>query len=303
MLTMIDSTLSDNTAFSSGGGLWNFGGTGTITRSTLSGNVAFGGGGIWNLGELTVTDSTLSGNIASGGAGGIANLLTLTITSSTLSGNTANSGGGIIATSTNARTVTLDTIIAGNAADSSPDALGHVESRGHNLIGDGSGGTGFTDTDLVGTAEQPIDPQLQPLGDYGGPTQTMRPLPTSPAVDAGYNMVFFNKDQRGLPRIVNFMIDIGAVELQPDELGHPRGVGAVPLNPGGEFPAAGPAGGSVNGWAVTTWNEFHTYRAPDVFFDQAFREEKTGIVSPGTKTPLPPCQAILAEIVPSDTEP
>jgi hypothetical protein len=220
MLTIIDSTLSDNSASADGGGIWNFGGgTGTILRSTLSGNRTFDGGGIWNIGELTVTDSTLSGNRTFDG-GGIWNIGELTVTSSTLSGNTATSGGGILATRTDARTFALDTIIAGNSADSSPDVLGHLESQGHNLIGDGSGGTGFTDTDLVGTAEQPIDPQLQPLGDYGGPTQTMRPLPSSPAVDAGDNPFFFNTDQRGLPRIINFTIDIGSVELQPNEFGH-----------------------------------------------------------------------------------
>jgi hypothetical protein len=233
MLTMIDSSLSDNTASNSGGGIWNLGGAGTITRSTLSGNVAFGGAGIWNFGELTITNSTLSGNVASGG-GGIINRLMLTVTSSTLSGNVANSGGGVLAASTSATTFALNTIMAGNVAGSSPDVQGCLDSQGHNLIGDGSGGTGFTDTDLVGTAEQPIDPQLEPLGDYGGPTQTMRPLPSSPAVDAGDNRVLFGTDQRGLPRIVNFVIDIGAVELQPNERG--RAPRSAPLRIT-EFPA------------------------------------------------------------------
>ena len=234
ILTMIDSSLSDNTASNSGGGIWNLGGAGTITRSTLSGNVAFGGAGIWNLGELTVTNSTLSGNVASGG-GGIINRLLLTVTSSTLSGNVANSGGGVLAASTSATTFALDTIIAGNVAGSSPDVQGRLDSQGHNLIGDGSGGTGFTDSDLVGTAEQPIDPQLEPLGDYCGPTQTMRPLPTSPAVDAGDNRVPFGTDQRGLPRIVNFVIDIGAVELQPGERGRAPRSAALPI--ASELPA------------------------------------------------------------------
>jgi hypothetical protein len=302
-LVVARSTLSDNTAETSAGGVYNdAGGRLTVTHSTLSGNSAgSNAGGIWNLGTATVTNSTLSGNTGSVG-GGIFNLRTLTITNSTLSDNAAAVTGGGIDRFTG--TVTIrNTIVAGNTAPTSPDVLGLLDSGGHNLIGDGSGGDGFTDTDLVGTPDQPVDPQLEPLGDYGGPTRTQRPLPSSPAVDAGDNADAPATDQRGFARIVNGVIDIGAVELQPDELGHLGGVGAVPLRSGGELPAAGTAEGSVNEWAATTWNEFHTDRAPDVVFNQAFREEKTGIVSPGTKTPLRPCQVILSEIVPSDTEP
>jgi hypothetical protein len=117
-----------------------------------------------------------------------------------------------------------NTIIAGNTGSGSPDVSGSLTSQGHNLIGDGSGGSGYVDTDLVGTRSDPIDPQLEPLGDYGGPTQTMRPLPTSPAVDAGDNTDAPDTDQRGFDRIVgildpnNPIIDIGSVELQPDEV-------------------------------------------------------------------------------------
>src|SRR5262249_36924106 len=82
-----------------------------------------------------------------------------------------------------------------------------------------TGASGFVDTDLVGTSDFPIDPQLEPLGDYGGPTQTMRPLPGSLAINTGDNTDAPDTDQRGFPRIVLDFIDIGAVELQPDEFG------------------------------------------------------------------------------------
>jgi hypothetical protein len=111
----------------------------------------------------------------------------------------------------------------GSPWGAAPDVFGAVSSQGHNLIGDGTGGSGFADTDFVGTSSDPIDPQLEPLGDYGGPTQTMRPLPTSPAVDSGDNTSAPDTDQRGFDRIVNGIIDIGAVELQPDEFGGPSG--------------------------------------------------------------------------------
>jgi hypothetical protein len=60
-----------------------------------------------------------------------------------------------------------------------------------------------------------VDPLLAPLGDYGGPTQTMPPLPGSPAIDAGFDTGSLPAtDQRGLNRVVNGIVDIGAVEVQ-----------------------------------------------------------------------------------------
>jgi hypothetical protein len=247
-VTVTNSTLSGNSASFNGGGIYNNGGgTVTVTNSTLSGNSAFNfggsisslgvltvtnstlsgnsatlsgnsaefGGGISSLGVLTVTNSTLSGNSAEFG-GGISSLGVLTVTNSTLSGNSAGFGGGIY----NVRTVTTkNVILAGNSAPTSSDVSGAINSQGHNLIGDGTGGSDFADTDLVGTAAFPIDPQLEPLGDYGGPTQTMRPLPGSPVINAGDNTDAPDTDQRGFPRIVLDFIDIGAVELQPSEFG------------------------------------------------------------------------------------
>src|SRR5262249_35625804 len=118
----------------------------------------------------------------------------------------------------------------------SSDAAGPVGSQGHNLIGVGAGGSGFGPTDLVGTAALPLDPLLEPLGDYGGPTPTMRPLPWSPALNAGDNADAPETDQRGFDRLVLGYIDIGAVELQPDEFGGPGPAAA----PAGARPASAP---------------------------------------------------------------
>ena len=41
---------------------------------------------------------------------------------------------------------------------------------------------------------------LAPLGDYGGPTQTMALLPGSPAIDAGTSIGALATDQRGVTR-------------------------------------------------------------------------------------------------------
>jgi hypothetical protein len=96
---------------------------------------------------------------------------------------------------------------------------------GHNLIGNGSGSSGFDPTDLVGTASNPIDPLLGPLADNGGPTLTMALLPGSPAIDAGDNTDAPMWDQRGpgFRRIVNGTIDIGAYEVQAHAHNPPTG--------------------------------------------------------------------------------
>jgi hypothetical protein len=212
------STISSNDAHYFAGGIGNSG-TLTVTFCTLSGNGADYGGGIYNSGTLTVTFCTLSGNGADYG-GGLDNVGTVTVTSSTFSGNSAapssaGGGGGIV----NYRTVTIrNTLVAGNTARYSPaiDLFGTLNSDGYNLIGDGTGGSGYAATDLVGTADQPIDPKLGPLQDNGGPTLTMALLPGSPAIDAGDNTDAPAWDQRGpgYPRVVNGTIDIGAFEVQ-----------------------------------------------------------------------------------------
>jgi hypothetical protein len=146
------------------------------------------------------------------------------VTDSTISGNKAvknagipgNSGCGGIYTSGNVATVSIqNTILAGNSAPSSLDVAGVFTNLGHNLIGIGDGGSGYANTDLVGTSANPINPLLGPLQDNGGPTQTMALLPGSPAIDAG-TLTDSEWDQRGpgYPRLVNGATDIGAYEVQ-----------------------------------------------------------------------------------------
>ncbi len=115
------------------------------------------------------------------------------------------------------RTTTLgNTIVAVNTAGTSgPDALGTVVSQGNNLVGKTDGSSGWVGSDLTGTIALPLDPMLGPLGDYGGPTQTMALLLDSPAIDAGNNALIpsgVTTDQRGFDRIVNTVVDIGAFE-------------------------------------------------------------------------------------------
>jgi hypothetical protein len=214
-LTLTNCTVSNNTSvgyYAGGAGVGN-GGTLTMTNCTVSGNSAQGvygasGGGVGNGGTATLTNCTISGNYVgaqSASGGGLENTGTVTLTNCTVSGNI---GGGL----SNSGTVTLaNTIVAGNGGDVS----GAVTSQGHNLIGATDGSSGWVSSDLTGTSARPLNPMLDPLGSYGGPTQSMALLPGSPAIDAGNNTLIppgVTTDQRGRPRIINRHVDIGAVE-------------------------------------------------------------------------------------------
>lgn len=202
--TVSDCYLAENSA-DAGGGIWNTG-TMTVGNSTVSDNSGGQAGGILNSGTLNVSNSTLAGNSCSSAGGGIVNHGTMTVSNSTVSGNSAGRGGGIFVLS---GTLTVgNTILAGNTSANSPDLDGAITTNlGHNLIGNTEGGSGFVASDLLN-----VNPLLAPLGDYGGPTQTMPLLPGSPAVDAGDNALAPATDQRGVARGVNGTTDIGAFE-------------------------------------------------------------------------------------------
>ena len=240
-LTVIDSTISDNSvgsgaggiaAINGGGGIYNDG-TLTVTNSTFISNSALNdGGGIYNDGTLTVTNSTFTSNSATNG-GGLDNYSggTATLTNCTVSGNTSQDGGGI-ANDDGGNLTLNNTILAGitSTSTSDNDISGQVDpTSAFNLIGDGSGISNLTDleapalSNLIGTTADPLNPLLGPLADYGGPTQTMALLPGSPAIDAGSDALAVDAnsnplttDQRGagFPRIVNGTVDIGAFESQ-----------------------------------------------------------------------------------------
>ena len=188
--------------------------TASISRMTITGGSAGNGGGLANYGTATLTKSTISSNSASFYGGGInTNHGTLALTNCTVSGNSDGQNGGGIA---NYATATLgNTIVAGNTAGTGPDVYGGVASQGNNLIGKTDGSSGWVGSDLTGTIANPLNPLLAPLGNYGGPTQTVALLPGSLAIDAGSNALIpagVTTDQRGLPRIVNTVADIGAFE-------------------------------------------------------------------------------------------
>jgi hypothetical protein len=225
-LTLINTTVSRNSA-EIGGAICN-GGLLRIINSTFSENVAHKhrAGAIANYGEMSITNSTLHGN--SSGSGGIAGVIlngglfqssgTLVISNSTLSGNSAKAGGGIFNIK-GSSAVLQNSIVANNAGG---NCHGTMTSHGYNLSGDDScnfDGPG----DLNNT-----DPDLGPLQNNGGPTDTMALLPGSPAIDSGnpkgctdghVHAHLLKTDQRGEPRPDKedkSGCDIGSYERQND---------------------------------------------------------------------------------------
>lgn len=115
VLMLTGSTVSDNTAGYLGGGISNWGATLTLTDSTVSDNSAgYLGGGILNFGPLMLTGSTVSGNTA-GYGGGIFSHDVLTLAASTVSDNTATLDGGGIYTFAGTLTLT-DSAVSRNTA-------------------------------------------------------------------------------------------------------------------------------------------------------------------------------------------
>jgi hypothetical protein len=98
------------------------------------------------------------------------------------------------------------------------DSLGDSASKGHNLIGDGTGGTGLVDGvvgDQVGTSGSPIDPRLGVMAFNGGPTLTHALERGSPALNVGTCTAAPTSDPRGWARPDRryMLCDVGAYEL------------------------------------------------------------------------------------------
>ncbi len=248
-VTLTNDTLSGNHAQ---GGTGGPGGTSKgLAGNGGNGGSAAGGGVYAAAGSVTLTNDTLSGNYAQGGSGGQGGNANLSVGNGGNGGNGSNAtAGGLYignATITLANTLIATNQVmpgaggaggaegsngalngahngssgsAGSASDS--DISGNVTSSDGDLIGNGSGsnlsngsnvGIGEIE-DLVGTAANPINPQLGPLQNNGGPTQTMALLSGSPAIGAGDPNApgVPATDQRGYSRIDGINIDIGAFE-------------------------------------------------------------------------------------------
>jgi len=230
MLEITNSTIDGNSVGGSGGGIYNTGNA-IITSSTISGNFAGGGypgpprpgfgGGISSNGTgatLTISNSTISGNSVlttdkgPGRGGGIGNSGSLQIANSTISGNSATNGGAICNDAAPLE-IANSILNAGDVGENIFNDGGTITSLGYNLSSDNGGGY------LSGPGDQTnTNPILGSLQDNGGPTQTHRPYPQSPAIDAGdpgfTPPPFYDQRGTGFDRVVNGRIDIGSFEVQ-----------------------------------------------------------------------------------------
>ncbi len=212
-----------------------FGGTATVLTGLTITNGYFSGlgGGIFSAGKLSMNRCTVAGNTsagnpaASGGLGGGISIYTnaLTLNQCTVANNFAqDSGGGIFAYGGASLNAYQCTISANSAAGSVFGGGGGINNTASQVTLSNSivaGNVAVENTDLFGTFTGVNNftngnPQILPLGNYGGPTPTMLPEPGSPVIDAGSDSAtnLFTTDQRGFSRLAGLHVDIGAVESE-----------------------------------------------------------------------------------------
>ncbi len=203
-LNVTNAAFTGNTTTASGGAI-NSSGLLTVNGSTFSGNSAGSSGGAINQvgpgsGAITIVDCTFYGNSAPVGAAisipstQTTGSLSVGVTNSTFTGNT---GGAAIdwENAQGGQLTVADSLLTADASECNASGQSGCPANGSN-------------GNVVGVAAN-----LAPLGWYGGPTQTMIPLPGSPAICAGISGSV-STDQRGfaLDSSCSGQIDAGAVQ-------------------------------------------------------------------------------------------
>jgi len=205
-LTLDRATLVGNAAGYGGGAIMTSSSELTVTNSTLADNTAtLSGGGIAmdpdSSGALvSVTNSTILGNSAGLGGG--------------IDGgrdNTVTLGNCVIARNT----ALTDPDVAFWDDTSTLSA-----ETDYNLIGVWDRATPPGMNSLWGTSQTPLDPGLTVVAGENGLTRHARPQPGSPVLDRGSNALAVDpegsplvSDMLGNPRIEGGTVDLGAVEL------------------------------------------------------------------------------------------
>ena len=231
------STISGNQAHSNattsyGGGAFVRGRT-YISNTTVDNNKAVKIGGIALAGgryqTATITSSTISGNSASAFIGGVYSGVQLKLVNSTIAFNCADATefipgyiDGIGLQSAQVPPDIQSSIIANNTICSAARSADVILDTPYDIsfygVGDITGANNLIVTSAVTLPADTVraDPQLAPLANNGGTTQTHALSSTSPAIDAGNNAANLPFDQRSMwsARVVGAAADIGAFELQ-----------------------------------------------------------------------------------------
>lgn len=219
-----------------GGGVTNLGNM-TIQESVILRNRTESGGdggGLLNLGTAEIARTTFHQNAAGsrGNGGAVANFGTATVSETTFSNNSTTGQGGAVYSGTGSVHL-INSTVSGNRTDADGIGSGIFFASGdgtivsativHNVSERGAGVVIARDADvrinnsiialnqagqLAGTISSGDfnfiggDPNLGPLADNGGPTETHLPEPASSVIDAGRDFDL-TTDQRGERRTVD----------------------------------------------------------------------------------------------------
>jgi hypothetical protein len=204
------SVISDNRVAPTGdgnaGGLYLQGLALTITASTIARNEAFYNGGLWiSGGEANLTNVTIAENVAFGSNGAgvwLSSDPVGTMLNCTIANNRSTADGQVAGAIFGPGLTLKNTVISGNTAQYTPGC-----DKKHGAEG---GNVQWPDGALCSDAPLVADPELGSLADHGGPTETMLPAATSPALALGTDCPA--TDQRGEPR--GEPCTAGAVEVE-----------------------------------------------------------------------------------------
>ena len=281
--TVTNCTFSGNSA-EDGGGMDNLSSNPNMTNCTFSGNTASEGGGMNNISSSpAVKNCTFSGNTADYGGGmlngdGGDSGSSPTVTNCTFFGNAADYGGGMcnagVSHSGSAPAVTNCTFFGNSAGAGGGGMCNYMNYAApvvrNSVFWDDAGGEitkNFGSDPVVsycivsgdysiGTNIITADPNLGPLADNGGPTQTCALLSGSSAIDKGMTFAsnVISTDQRGVARPQGVSFDIGAYEYWEKQILTVTTIGsgsATPSPIGVVVGTTGKCWGYVNGTPVT----------------------------------------------------
>lgn len=239
---LFDVIFLQNTARSSGGGLYLDLADFALTNVRFLGNRATGdvGGAIrcWNGAAPTLINAEFSGNSARNGGAIANNKSTPIIHNSTFYDNSAGGTGGAIYSANTGSATVYNSIFWNNSADAGPDVggLNLTASSRNNLVQSGDLSPGDENPPGTTQVHDPIFHDADGLDNMAGTLDDdLRPILSSPAVDAGdFRPLPFTitKDLAGNKRIVAGGLDLGAHELSVALL--PPSVAKVPVPDGNE---------------------------------------------------------------------
>jgi hypothetical protein len=246
-VSVIGSTISDNTALFGGGmyvqdNLSSQSDTFTLLNSTVSGNLALSrvGGAQTNAGTIHVYNSTVAFNTAATATGSGSRHYAPGFAISDSGADFSNPANPIF------KTVTLQSSIFSNNSYANPvttaDDIGVAKFTSNSVNStptSGSNNLAFATTiiGLPNVLTSGVCPQLEPLRNNGGPTQTHALFDGSSAIDAGNTFAtgISPFDQRSSPfaRVSGTAADIGAYEVQQEDIVFSNGFDAPPTCPDG----------------------------------------------------------------------